>query len=208
MLGSIPMSTDQAMMIVRNELDNLDSSSSDPRTELLEKSKLTRKFILDKLYDHMDATQTVLASKDGMFTDSIEIADNRTQVKAAELALRLHRLIDKDAGMSVGAINILWHGPTPRWIPGEADGRQGQRQGQSQSINGENEPIDNGNQLITEGTGEVDLKVLGSDPGVSPPTRSTKSICPPYIPISERSHGVSDKVNVAPPLVKRIKRGK
>src|SRR5271166_836698 len=160
MLGSIPMSTDQAMMIVRNELDSLDSSSSDPRTELLEKSKLTRKFILDKLYDHMDATQTVLASKDGMFTDSIEIADNRTQVKATELALKLHRLIDKDAGMSVGAINILWHGPTPRWIPGEADGPgPGAR-----SIDGENEPIDNGNQPITEGTGEVDLKVLGSDP--------------------------------------------
>src|SRR5208337_1136776 len=169
---------------------------------LLIKHKLDKGTVLDKIRLQLDATR-ILPLGDGEYC---HVPDNASQLKAVELCLKLHGLIDRQPTMSVGAINILWHGPAPRWIPGEADG-PGPGPG-ARSINGENEPIDNGTQPITEGMGEVDLKVLGSDPGVSPPTRSTKSICPPYIPVSERSHGVSDKVNVAPPLVKRIKRGK
>src|SRR5208337_1642379 len=153
---------------------------------LLIKHKLDKGTVLDKIRLQLDATR-ILPLGDGEYC---HVPDNASQLKAVELCLKLHGLIDRQPTMSVGAINILWHGQAPRWIPEE------------------NEPIDNSNQPITEVMGEVDLKVLGSVPGVSPPTRSTKSVCPPYIPVSERSHGVSDKVNVAPPLVKRIKRGK
>ena len=77
---------------------------------------LDRKRVLAKLRELTDATKTVTASFMGKITDSIEVADNPTQLAATRLALEMHRLVGQDgARVSVGTVNILWQGGSPQW---------------------------------------------------------------------------------------------
>ena len=77
---------------------------------------LNRSHVLAKLRECMDATRTVTATFMGRITDSMEVADNPTQLKAIELALRMHRLLGEESqGIRAGTINIMWAGAMPPW---------------------------------------------------------------------------------------------
>jgi hypothetical protein len=78
---------------------------------------LNRRHVLQRLREHMDATRTVTATFMGQITDSVEVADNPTQLKAIELALRLHRLIGDDGQRAphIGTVIINWAGEQPQW---------------------------------------------------------------------------------------------
>src|SRR5216684_5626265 len=68
---------------------------------LLVKHGLDADSILSRLRDKLDATKTVTASAFGQITDSMEIADNPTQVKAIEIAVDLHGMTQHD-GVHIG----------------------------------------------------------------------------------------------------------
>jgi hypothetical protein len=120
---------------------------------------LNRRYILSRLREQFDATKTVTASFMGQITDSIEVADNPSQLKAIELALRLHKLIgdDGNVGPRVGSITINWSAQ-PNWM--------------------DHNVIDsptNDNEIVNGLQGTSTVEGTGSDPGLPGHIHSTKS---------------------------------
>lgn len=97
-------------------------SIRDRLPELLRKHGLDEDAFAIRLRDKLDATKTVTASFMGQISDSIEVADNPTQMAALELVADLHGMTAKDDGrFSIGTVNILWSGHAPAWAGQSSD---------------------------------------------------------------------------------------
>jgi hypothetical protein len=78
---------------------------------LLNRNGISKGNILTKLKAKLDATKPFAVADNVIYVD-----DNPTQIKAVELGLKLHGMIDRPAdGPRVGTINILWTGSQPSW---------------------------------------------------------------------------------------------
>ena len=87
-------------------------------SELMDAIGLSERAILERLRDKLDATKTVTASFMGKITDSIEVADNPTQMDAIKTAAKMHGMFDRDDGpTNVGPVNIVYAGSRPNWLP-------------------------------------------------------------------------------------------
>lgn len=130
---------------------------------------LDRRNILARLREQFDATKTITASFMGQITDSMEVSDNPTQLKAIELALRLHKLIGDDGQrINVGTVNILWAGGQPAWAKPSNEALV------NASVNAKaNDSASVLNSNETESTPAISsIEGTGRDPGPSPHTHS------------------------------------
>lgn len=92
---------------------------------ILDANGVTVDAIARKLADQLNATKTLVATQDGRFSDTIEVADNAAIGKAIETAARIRRMLDSDKGsINIGAMNIVlpcaapgWSGQSPAQLP-------------------------------------------------------------------------------------------
>jgi hypothetical protein len=119
---------------------------------------LDRRNALQKVRELTEATKTVTATFMGKITDSIEVADNTTQLAATKLVLEMHKLVGGDvAGPRIGSITINWSAQ-PNWM--------------------DHNVIDsptNDNERVNGLQGTSTVEGTGSDPGLPTHTHSVKT---------------------------------
>ena len=71
--------------------------------------------ILVRIRELADATKTELAVHKGVFTDTLEVPDFAVRAKAIETAARIRGMLERDSSVSIGTVNITWHGAAPSW---------------------------------------------------------------------------------------------
>ena len=102
--------------LVENKVGLAQLGQPKPMAAILEEAGLGRTLVLKKLARQLDATDVMLASNYGEFTDIAEVPANAARNKATELALKLHGLIDGKPDVNVGvSISINWDGGLPAW---------------------------------------------------------------------------------------------
>ena len=135
---------------------------------LLVKHGLDADSILDRLRDKLDATKTVTASAFGEITDSMEIADNPTQIKAIEIAVDLHGMTQRDDSVRIGTVNILWAGQSPAWA-GQASGDTDAQANQAISVDAS---VHTYTQSVIDGESVPISTIEGTGGGPAPSTHT------------------------------------
>jgi len=151
---------------------------------LMDECGLDVRAILLRLRDKLDAEETKFFAHEGKVVETRNVHAHGVQLKALELAANLRPELAQRGNVSIGTVNVLWAGDAPAWAKPEP------MRDANALPNGKANA--DANVVITDSLSkrtrhpEVQLKVLESDPGVSPHTHSaprTKKKRGPRLPI-------------------------
>jgi hypothetical protein len=111
--------TEAGLLAGYHSVQNASDAYRSIRTKMIEdlaEIGVGTKAIAQKIKDKMSAQETKFFQKDGLVTDAVDVEAHGVQLQATEMAADILGLRgSKDAGTSIGTVNILWAGRSPNW---------------------------------------------------------------------------------------------